>query len=203
MKFPTALLISITFLASNVSTRETPPMTGSRTEEYRSGAVHMELMSLKLATYSRNRDSGLYRNSQKWKPIKTLTRCKNGVAITHTGDSFRCKNIDLAYFASHAGLGSVTGEGSSMWGWTAGDGREFAAIGQADGAAFVEVDRISGTLVYLGRLPQPKGVEPEIWREIRMLKNFAVIGSEAVGHGVQIFDMQRVTISVYEIEFYK
>lgn len=79
-----------------------------------------------------------------------------------------------------------------MWGWTAPDGREFAAIGQADGAAFVEVNRWTGALVYLGRLPQPAGVEPEIWREIRMMKNFAVIGSEAKGHGIQIFDMRKV-----------
>ena len=203
MQFLTTLLLSITILASNVSTKEIPPMTGPHAEEYRSGAMHMQIMSLKFATYSRNRDSGLYRNSQKWKPIKTLAKCQNGIATTSTEDKFRCKNIDLAYFASHADLGSVTGEGSSMWGWTAQDGREFAAIGQADGAAFVEVERNSGALVYLGRLPQPKGADPLIWREIRMLKNFAVIGSEAVGHGVQIFDMQKVcTINPYlGIEF--
>ncbi|KAF8434008.1 hypothetical protein BGX38DRAFT_1251615 [Terfezia claveryi] len=191
MKFFVTLLVGITVLASKVSTRETPPMTGSRAEEYRSGAVHMGLMSLKRATYSRNRNSGLYRNSQKWKPIKTLAKCKNGVATTPNGDIFRCKNIDLVYFANHADLGSATGEGSSIWGWTAPDGREFAAIGQADGAAFVEVDGKTGALVYLGRLPQPKDVEPEIWREIRMMKNYAVIGSEARGHGIQIFDMQK------------
>jgi len=189
-----ALLISTIILASNVAARETPPMTGPRAEEYRSGAVHAEIMSLKRATYSRNRESGLYRNSNHWKPVQTLTKCNNGTATTPSGDKFRCKNIDLAYFVSHAGLGSVTGEGSSMWGWTAPDGREFAAIGQADGATFVEVDRKTGALVYLGRLPQPTGVEPEIWREIRMMKNYAVIGSEATGHGVQIFDMTNVGI---------
>ena len=175
-------------------------MTGPRAEEYRSGAVHMKIMSLKLATYSRNRESGLYRTSQKWKPVKALAKCKNGVAITPSGDTFRCNNIDLAYFASHADLGSVTGEGSSMWGWTAQDGREFATIGQADGAAFVQVDRKTGALVYLGRLPQPAGVEPMIWREIRMMKNYAVIGSEATGHGVQVFNMAKVGV-VHEIKF--
>lgn len=47
--------------------------------------------------------------------------------------------IDFYDFKSHADLGSSTGEGSSTWGWTSPDGREFIAIAQADGAAFAEV----------------------------------------------------------------
>ncbi|KAF8419614.1 hypothetical protein BGX38DRAFT_1252011 [Terfezia claveryi] len=117
----------------------------------------MGLMSLKRATYSRNRNSGLYRNS-KMETIKTLAKCKNGVATTPNGDIFRCKNIDLCYW-----------RGSSIWGWTAPDGREFAAIGQADGAAFVEVDGKTGHW-FIWRLPQPKD-------------NYAVIGSEARAMG--------------------
>lgn len=206
MKFLTSLLFTLTVLSTSgpngvvVSAKETAPMTGARAEAYRSGAVHMELMAHKKETYSRNRKSGLYRNSRKWKPIKNIIKCdpKTGYATyPPTGDSFKCKNIDLAYFASHAELGSVTGEGSSMWGWTSKDGREFAAIGQADGAAFVEVERKTGKLVYLGRLPHPVGVEPEIWREIRMLNDYAVIGSEAEGHGVQIFDMKKVSARIF------
>ena len=36
-------------------------------------------------------------------------------------------------FLSHADLGSWAGEGSDTWGWVSDEGREFVAIGQADG----------------------------------------------------------------------
>lgn len=45
-------------------------------------------------------------------------------------------------------------------------------------------------MVYLGRLPQYSF--PSIWREIRSYKHYMTIGSEAVGHGIQIFDMTKV-----------
>jgi choice-of-anchor B domain-containing protein len=95
---------------------------------------------------------------------------------------------DLYHFLSHAQLQS-TGEGSSSWGWTSDDGREFVAIGQQDGTAFVEVSK-QGKMIYLGRLPQYS--VPSIWREIRAYKNYMIIGSEARGHGIQIFDMKKL-----------
>lgn len=67
--------------------------------------------------------------------------------------------MDLYDFLNHADLGSAEGEGSSSWGWTSGD-REFGAIGQADGTAFVEITK-DGKMEYLGRLPQQS--EPSIW----------------------------------------
>lgn len=94
-------------------------------------------------------------------------------------------------FKSHADLGSATGEGSSTWGWTSPEGREFIAVAQADGASFSEVSA-EGKLIYLGRLPQYPTAEPIIWREIRGYKNFIVIGSEAENHGIQIFDMSKL-----------
>ena len=91
-------------------------------------------------------------------------------------------------FKTHIELGSPEGEGSGSWGWTYG-GREFIIIGQTDGAAFAEVTK-QGKLVYLGRLPQQS--VPAIWREIKTLRNYVVIGSEAVGHNVQIFDLRKL-----------
>lgn len=99
--------------------------------------------------------------------------------------------IDLYNFKSHASLGSKIGEGSSSWGWTSPEGREFIALGQADGAAFVEITK-EGKLVYLGRLPQTTGAKPAIWREIRGFKDYVIIGSESDTHGIQIFDMRKV-----------
>ena len=83
------------------------------------------------------------------------------------------------------------GQGSSSWGWTSPEGREFVAVAQADGAAFAEITK-AGKLVYLGRLPQYTTAKPSIWRELRGYKNYIVIGSEAINHGVQIFDMSKL-----------
>lgn len=89
-------------------------------------------------------------------------------------------------------LGSFTGSGSGSWGWVSDDGREFAAIGQADGTAFVEIGH-KGELIYLGRLPQYSEIQRySAWREIRGYKNYVIIGSEAYDHGVQIFDMTKL-----------
>jgi hypothetical protein len=74
-------------------------------------------------------------------------------------------------------------------GWTSDDGREFVAIGQQDGAAFAEITK-EGKLSYLGRLPQYS--TPSTWREIRGQGNLMIIGSEAVDHGIQIFDMKKL-----------
>ena len=91
-------------------------------------------------------------------------------------------------FKTHEELGSsIDAEGSGSWGWTH-KGREFIAIGQTDGAAFAEVTK-QGKLVYLGRLPQQS--VPVIWREIKTLGDYLIVGSEAVNHGVQIFDMKK------------
>lgn len=97
--------------------------------------------------------------------------------------------IDYYDFKSHADLGSFVGEGSSSWGWVGPDGREFVAIGQADGTAFAEINK-KGKLVYLGRLPQQSVFSQ--WREIRSYKDYIVIGSEALDHGIQFFDMNKL-----------
>lgn len=82
--------------------------------------------------------------------------------------------------------------------------REFVAIGQSDGTAFAEIvgtgpwneGKKAGTLDYIGRLPYPKTSEPSTWKEIKSYKHYAVIGSEAPGHGVQLFDMYKVSPSI-------
>jgi hypothetical protein len=59
-----------------------------------------------------------------------------------------------------------------------------------DGAAFAEITK-DGQLQYLGRLPAYS--VNSIWREIRAFKNYMVIGSEATNHGIQVFDMRKVS----------
>ncbi len=74
-------------------------------------------------------------------------------------------------------------------GWTSPDGREFGAIGQTDGTAFVEVNA-DGSLRYLGRLPT-QTVNSD-WRDMKVINGFVYIGAESRNHGLQVFDMRKV-----------
>lgn len=176
-----------------------PTWVSAYTEaDYDSGKVHQMIMDRKHASWEKHRKGGEY-NSKKWKSFlkhhkdKDVIKCNSkGLAVVEPGnpsETFRCKNIDYYDFKSHADLGSFAGEGSSSWGWVSPNGREFVAIGQADGTAFAEINK-HGKLVYLGRLPQQSVFSQ--WREIRSYKHYMVIGSEARNHGIQFFDMNKL-----------
>ncbi|KAF2263298.1 hypothetical protein CC78DRAFT_554079 [Lojkania enalia] len=154
---------------------------------YDSGIRHANNIALKHESWAKHEQAGAYESS-KYAEIADFVECVNGTAIT-ASDTFKCKNIDLYHFLSHSELGSTRGFGSSSWGWTSEDGREYIAIGQSDGTAFAEISK-EGKLVYLGRLPQYS--VPSSWREIRAHNDYMIIGSEASGHGIQIFDMKKL-----------
>lgn len=97
----------------------------ARQENYDSGEMHMMIMGNKRHSFDIHRGTGAY-NSSAYPKITKYSPCVDGMAA----GQFRCKNVDLAYFASHADLGSITGEGSSSWGWTSPDGREFIIVAQ-------------------------------------------------------------------------
>ncbi|KAH4412084.1 hypothetical protein HBH70_069750 [Parastagonospora nodorum] len=181
---------SIVILCSALTGLSRAAALGSA-EDYASGAVHAQIMALKVAQWDAEIASGAMESSRY--PELHYTPCEDGFAAAIPGDTnntFRCNNVDLYHFLPHAKLGSSQGQGSSSWGWTSADGREFVAIGQFDGTAFAEISS-EGKLVYLGRLP-PYDAIGSRWREIRVLRDYAVIGSEAIKHGVQIFDMKKL-----------
>ncbi|KAK8105470.1 hypothetical protein PG999_008829 [Apiospora kogelbergensis] len=166
-----------------------------RSERYDSGEVHEGIMALKHAQWTAQ---GVFEPPSTQFKSFALSEgpvpCVDGFAEVVPGDknnTFACSNVDFYDFKSHADLGSAMGQGSSSWGWTSPEGREFVAVAQADGAAFAEITK-AGKLVYLGRLPQYTTAKPSIWRELRGYKNYIVIGSEAIDHGVQIFDMSKL-----------
>ncbi|CZT22905.1 uncharacterized protein RCC_08612 [Ramularia collo-cygni] len=179
-------------------------------EEYASGAVHQRILDIKTAKWDALAAAGALNSSQwpSWKNWDQLDRkikrdrlqCRDGVAVAEKGNpmqTFRCNNMDLYDFLNHDDMGGGEADptlptrlGSSVWGWVSPTGRQIALIGQFTGTAFVEIDR-KGKMTYLGRLPAQDSVG-SAWREIRVLKNLAIIGSEAVGHNVQIFDMNKV-----------
>ncbi|KAK0614712.1 hypothetical protein B0T14DRAFT_593307 [Immersiella caudata] len=165
-----------------------------KAELYDSGLRHNEIMALKQRVWSELEEIGAYDSSQ-YKPLSADTDfvpCVNGVASYAEGAryTFKCNNVDLYDFKPHAELGNSSGRGAGSWGWTSPNGREIVAIGQEDGTAFAEIKQ--GKLVYLGRLPQSTKAAKSLWREIKGYKSYLVIGSEAVDHGVQIFDLRKV-----------
>ncbi|KAJ7236095.1 hypothetical protein B0H12DRAFT_1204547 [Mycena haematopus] len=136
-------------------------------DAYASGEVHglmMQMLSDSIAQMEANRDSlrGMH-------AITEYTPCVGGYAGTTEGNTFACNNLDL-----------TTEFGNDIWGWTHTDGgetREFALVGERDGTAFV---------TYLGRLPTQ--TVNSTWRDIKVIGDYAYIGSEALGHGVQLLD---------------
>lgn len=95
---------------------------------------------------------------------------------------------DMYDFLTHEELGGGDSDGSGSWGWTH-KGREFVAIGQTSGTAFAEVTR-DGQLSYLGRLPANN--DSVIWREMSSVGDSLIIGSEGIGHHIQVFDLKKI-----------
>ncbi|KAJ7360766.1 hypothetical protein DFH08DRAFT_842251 [Mycena albidolilacea] len=159
-------------------------------DAYTSGEVHglmMQMLSDSIAQMEADRQSLLGMHA-----ITEYTPCVGGYAGTDESNTFACNNLDLYSFTPHADLGSKTEFGNDIWGWTHTEGgvsREFALVGEADGTAFVEV-LPSGQVAYLGRLPTQ--TVNSTWRDIKVIGNHAYIGSEALGHGVQVFDLTKL-----------
>ncbi|OBT63250.1 hypothetical protein VE03_07784 [Pseudogymnoascus sp. 23342-1-I1] len=155
----------------------------SRTIKTANHVAMERLMDLKVTSREKLRIDG-YFAAGKWNSTSEVQACTNGKA-----GEYSCNGVDLQAFASHESLGSKTKEGNDIWGWTSDDGREFAAVGQTDGTAFVEVTT-DGQIKYLGRLPTQ--TQDSIWRDMKVIDGYVYIGSEAAGHGLQIFDLRKL-----------
>ncbi len=116
--------------------------------------------------------------------ITAQTPCENGMA-----GIYPCNNIDLMSTITLEELGGVTNM-NDIWGWTdEASAREFAIVGLRNGTSFVEVTDPLNPLV-LGFLPTATG--PSLWRDIKTFQHYAFIVSEAGGHGMQVFDLNRL-----------
>ncbi|RYN21854.1 hypothetical protein AA0115_g9432 [Alternaria tenuissima] len=165
-------------------------------QQYASGEVMDLMMSGKEMAWAKQRAAGNY-DSKRWNGFshkrsnKNKIECKHGRVEAVKGDAdqtYKCKNIDLYDFKTHEELGDAIGEGSGSGGW-AHKGRDFIAIGQTYGASFSEVTK-DGQLEYLGRLPANN--DSVIWREIKVVRDSLIVGSEGVGHHVQVFDLKKL-----------
>lgn len=140
------------------------------------------LRQRKESQFKKDKDAGMY-DIDRYEATGAEA-CVDGMA-----GEYQCNNIDLKGFLRHQDLNSRTREGNDIWGWTSSSGREFALLGQSDGTAFVEVES-DGSLTYVGRLPTQTVASS--WRDIKVIGNFAYIGSEAPDHGLQIFDLTKL-----------
>src|SRR5688572_881106 len=121
-------------------------------------------------------------------PIQQLdsvldTPCTDGMA-----GPYPCRDIDLEAFLPHAEIGG--GSGNDLWGWTDPvSGREYVLVGRSSGTAFVDISTPSRP-VYLGTLPTTTA--NSVWRGIKVFADHAFIVSEALNHGMQVFDLTRL-----------
>jgi len=111
------------------------------------------------------------------------TPCISGFAGVYP-----CNNIDLLSHLSITQLGG--GAGNDVWGWTDPlNGKEYAIMGLTTHTAFIDISTPTAP-VYLGKLPSASATQPNnIWRDIKIYNNHAYIVSEAIGHGMQVFDL--------------
>lgn len=119
-----------------------------------------------------------------------------------------CSHIDALGHLTPAQLGGSGEVLNDIWGWVDDGGEEYAIVGMQDGTAFVRL-ATDGTPLFLGRLPASDGEsliskqarpgkschdelcgsEDSAWRDVKVFGHHAYIVSEAVRHGLQIFDL--------------
>ncbi len=116
-------------------------------------------------------------------PVSNFVPCENGFAGV-----FPCEGYDLLGRLNLSALGATAG--NDIWGWTdTASSREFALVGLNNGTAFVEITDTEN-LVYLGKLPT--ATTSSAWRDIKVYGDYAFIGAEASGHGMQVFDLRNL-----------
>jgi len=124
----------------------------------------------------------------------TSAKCSGGFA-----GGYPCDSVDLLSIIDNRELSKPlpgsprNARLNDIWGWTdPTSNREFVLVGLNEGIIFVEVtDPVNP--VHLGGLPT--ATTKSNYRDIKTIGNYAVIGSEAKHHGLQIFDLMQLTTS--------
>lgn len=134
--------LTLAALVAVVAGKEIPKDEVRAAELYDTGIMHERIMSEKFRQWDKHASMRAANVEEEEYPELHFAQCRDGQAVPFRDQKdffFRCNNVNLHHFLPHSALGSETGQGSSSWGWTSDDGREFAVIAQADGAAFAEV----------------------------------------------------------------
>lgn len=101
---------------------------------------------------------------------------------------YPCRNAHLAAFVPYSEVGA--GAPNDVWGWAdPASGTEYALLGLRRGVAFYDLSDPTDP-VYVGLLPTPGN--GSLWRDVKVYDHFALVVSEAAGHGLQIFDLHHL-----------
>lgn len=110
--------------------------------------------------------------------------CINGMA-----GIYPCDNVDLLAYVPLSDIGANPNNDNTndIWGWVSPvSGKEYAIVGVSNGTAFLDVSSPESP-IYLGTLPSHTG--SSLWRDVETMNHYCFVGSEASGHGLQVFDM--------------
>jgi choice-of-anchor B domain-containing protein len=121
--------------------------------------------------------------------LETGDRCEEG----RMGE-FGCTNMELVAHMPISDLGGERGVWvNDVWGWTDPEtGRNYALVARRDGASFVDVTNPAAPRL-VGNLPRTDGSRPSVWRDIKVIGQYAYIVSDGAGaHGMQVFDLGRL-----------
>ncbi len=125
-------------------------------------------------------------DAQRLNPLAPMaaTPCVGGMA-----GPYACLDVDLMTFMPLSAFSA--GGSNDVQGWTDPlDGTEYAVLGLNNGTAFIDISDPENP-VYLGKLPGHNG-SSSTWRELDVMGNYVYVGSEANGHGLQIFDLTQL-----------
>ena len=79
------------------------------------------------------------------------------------------------------------GLANDVWGWTdAVDSTEYILLGADNGLCFIKLES-GGIPHFMGRLPSHS--TSGLWRDVKVIGDFAYVVSESPGHGLQVFDL--------------
>ncbi|NEN24661.1 choice-of-anchor B family protein [Cryomorpha ignava] len=79
---------------------------------------------------------------------------------------------------------------NDIWGWTSTvTGREYVLLGLENKTAFIDITTPQYP-IYLGFLPT--ATVGSLWRDVKVIDQYAYIVSEANQHGIQVFDLTRL-----------
>jgi choice-of-anchor B domain-containing protein len=113
------------------------------------------------------------------------TPCVNGFA-----GEYPCNDYDLMSHITNFNLGDSSTRGNDSWGWTDPDTqKEYALMGINSGVVFIDITNPTAP-VMLGTLKT--NTESSSWRDVKVYKDHAFIVSEAAGHGMQVFNLNRL-----------
>lgn len=129
----------------------------------------------------------ILQDQQRAQQLQAVTggaTCTDGFAA-----GYPCSNVDLLSFLPLDAIGG--GNGNDIWGWTDPVTRKnYAIMGRTIGTSFVDISDPYNP-VYLGNLPTSSPFR-STWRDIKVYNNHAFIVSEALRHGMQVFDLTQL-----------